>query len=296
MSEVMLHSSDLLVVLAGAQLCGPVKQSATLTKESTQMVTNKDLVENTEVNNGMSEAAILEIKTRQAEKDGNSFTVSPSAAILNAGLFNRATAAADFYVNVKGKAILVPKGSTVSPLRMNKTRTLYRARIMGVAGVPDMEFIIMPVSYTTDDGVVHSTVTFPGDEANGGGPKEKKESTPTHVVDEIEQAMIDAFAKCGERNPLKYDPKDKKKVTDWGHYGEAVANWSTDDWKKAFPGYTPSNIRTAFQAIQKFRVSRQAMIDSATTDDAIMAAVKEYRRAKSYEQELCSVAGKCGLI
>lgn len=105
------------------------------------------------------------------------------------------------------------------------------------------------------------------------------------VNDELTAAMIKACELVGNMPSGKDAPSSKSKTH--------------AEWAQVFPNCTVTNVAAAMIAIEAFRADRAAKIAEAIksgNQESIIAAIDEYGRAKSYEQDVRSTATNCGVL
>ncbi len=242
-------------------------------------VTTNDLKEKTAPANGANPAAVAEAQAHAAAQ-GNAVNattgttrklaewVNVSATIAAQSAQGELTAKAGTKVNTgKGTPDLdVPEGAELFLLTRNQDGTVYQAIIREKGFNRAIRYQIHKDS-----------INWP---TAAGAPATR--SRAADINDELAQVAKDATNKVGKM-PI----------------GVATSEHDAAGWAKEFPGCTLANVAAAIIAIEAFRASRAAMLQTAIAskdEEAIKTALREYGRAKSWEQDVRSTAGNCGVL
>lgn len=175
------------------------------------------------------------------------------------------TLKADTVVTYGGKEFTFPKDAEVNLLQRNQDASVYKCSVRAPGVV---RTILFPIPA--------DAIQFPGN-----GPSAPR-SRANDINDELAQACLDIVKLIGKM-PL----------------GVATDSKTESEWAVEFPNCTLANIADAVEKIEAFRANRGKMLTEAIKakdETAIKAALHEYGRAKSWEQDVRSTGKNCGIL
>lgn len=277
-------------------------------------VTTNDLREKTTPANGANPGAVEDAQKHAVAQGqavnattGKTRRVADWTPITNAEVMTQAamrklTIKADVEIPFGGKMIKAPAGSVVHPLRKNPDNTQWMCMIWAEGFTLGVQY---PVNVTD--------ISFP----SGNTPSASRQRA-AFLHDELSRKCQELVTLIGKM-PGGVGTKTK----------------TAEEWQKEFPNCTLANVVAAFQAISAFRTHRWALVEKlleaemtdastqqlvmlavkaangqreartwalvnaavkANRADELKAAIEEYSRAKSWEQDVNSTAKNCGTI
>lgn len=235
------------------------------------MVSNKDLVENTNANNGANQDAVAEAVAQVSKQAAQDAAVPKKPVTMTESMWSMTGSLKlnrDFEIKTQAGVVTVPAGTEVRTLRRSEDNTTRAALIIGIAGLQATKQYIIP----TD------AIAYP----DAGGSNTVKVPTVKANNDALWTAMQDAAELVGFM-PI----------------GESSKSKDAAGWRAQFPGCTLVNVAQALLAVEAFRADRAAKLQTALTggnEEEIQTAIKELGRGKSKEQDIRSTASNCGII